>query len=315
MIVTWRCLADVRKCLASIYRHTGDVDFEVLVVDNASGDDSEAQIASDFPQVRFIQSGANVGFARANNIGFAHSKGDLILFLNPDTELESNVLSEVLRYMNRHELVGAAGVRLLNSDGSLQDSCVQAYPTIVNQVLDSAFLRKTFPRSFLWGNRILTDPNGNRDVEAVSGAFFITRREVCAKVGGFTESYFMYGEDLDLSYKVRATGFALHCIHECAVIHHGGRSSSSRGRFFAHLRQRESIRQFLELRRGRFYARGYRFAMAAAACIRLALLFAGRINAKASSGAAIQETRERWKAILVWALRGRLEESWRVTQS
>ena len=304
IIVTWRSLEYLRACIHSVYRETQNLAVEIIVVDNASGDGSEALIRDEFPHVKFFQSHENLGFARANNMGYAHSSGEVLLFLNPDTEIRADVFAEMVAHLCSHPAAGAVGARLLNSDGSLQTSCVQAYPTILNQVLDSEALRRLFPTSSLWGMQALFSGDERpTDVDAISGACFMVKREVFAAVGLFTETYFMYAEDLDLSYKITKTGHRIQYLPSCEVIHHGGRSSEKQGPFFANLCQRESIVQFFRNTRGPFYSNCYRAALAASAALRIGVLVLSlpfrRAAARSKNSRIVLQ---KWLAHFRWAI-------------
>jgi|HubBroStandDraft_6_1064221.scaffolds.fasta_scaffold201988_2 N-acetylglucosaminyl-diphospho-decaprenol L-rhamnosyltransferase len=270
IIVSWRSLEDLRVCLKSVYSHTRNLSYEVIVVDNASGDGTESAIRTEFPRVDFIQSLHNLGFAKANNLGYLKSSGDILVFLNPDTEITEDVFARMAAHLRAESRVGAVGARLLNKDGSLQTSCVQAFPTILNQLLDSNALRRMFPNSRLWGMKALFSPSAApADVEAISGACFVVKRSVFEEIGLFTETYFMYVEDLDLSYKIRRAGHAIHYMPDCSVIHYGGRSSTKQGTSFVSLHQRESLRRFFLSTRGEAYGNCYRAAIGALSALRI----------------------------------------------
>jgi N-acetylglucosaminyl-diphospho-decaprenol L-rhamnosyltransferase len=304
IIVTWRSYDYLRACIRSICRETRDLIFEIIVVDNASGDDSEAMIGKEFPNVRFFQSRENLGFAKANNFGYAHSSGSVLLFLNPDTEIRDNVFAEMVIHLRSHAAVSAVGARLLNTDGSLQTSCVQAYPTICNQILDSEALRRLFPGSSLWGTRALFSNHGRPvNVDAISGACFMVKRDVFAAVGLFTEAYFMYAEDLDLSYKITKSGKHVQYLPGCEVIHHGGTSSEKQGPFFANLCQRGSLLQFFQNTRGRFYAKCYRAALAVSAALRVGLLLLSLpFQRTVSKGDNAHGSLRKWLTNFRWAI-------------
>jgi GT2 family glycosyltransferase len=302
IIINWNSLEYLRDCLASIYRETKDVNFELIVVDNNSQDDCTV-LLDEFPTMRLIQAGKNLGFARANNLAFQQSNGELLLFLNPDTELTSDSLSTMAHYLQAHSEVGAVGARLLNSDGSVQTSCVQAFPTIWNQIVDCELLRKGFPESRLWGTRALTE-GGSPDAEVISGACFLVKRAIFEEVGHFGEEYFMYADDLDLSYKIKSAGYEIHCLRNCTVVHHGGKSSAQRVDNFSDVIQRNSIAIFLKKTRGPRYALAYRNAIAAVACTRLVLTLCmapfsrSRLLRKKSPRSVAQK----WTNILRWAI-------------
>jgi hypothetical protein len=272
IIVTWKSLEDVRMSISSIYRNIRDLSYEVIVVDNASGDDTEHVIRTEFPGVLFVQSDSNRGFARGNNLGYTRSSGEMLLFLNPDTEITQNVFARMVAYLRGNVTAGAVGARLLNSDGTLQTSCVQAYPTIYNQLLDCDVLRRIFPQWRMWGMRALFSINEPVEVDVISGACFMVKRNVFESVGWFTETYFMYAEDLDLSYKISKSGKRIYYLPDCPVIHHGGRSSTKQVLQFANLQQRESLLHFFRTTRGTFYGNAYRAALAISAVVRMSLV-------------------------------------------
>jgi GT2 family glycosyltransferase len=273
---------------------------EVIVVDGASFDGCDAMLATDFPAVVFIQSPDNVGFARANNLGVRHSQGEYLLFLNPDTLFVENTARSLLEMLEADDSVGAIGCRLLNRDHSVQTSCVQSYPTVVNQLLDSEWLRKKTPKSRLWGMAALFG-TGPSDVEVLSGACIMMPRRVYDRVGGFTEAYFMYGEDLDLCYKVRRAGFRVVYNPATSLVHFGGGSTARTVSTFSVVMMRSSIHRFLTLHRGRGAAARYRLAMLVSALGRMAvlwpLLLLGRQVVTNGTGSW-----QKWLAVLRWSL-------------
>src|SRR5262249_12335433 len=153
--------------------------FEILVVDNASFDGCSEMIENEFPAVRFIQSHENLGFARANNLAFKHSTGRILLFLNPDTEVVGPAVASMVASLEAMPDAGVVGAKLLNSDYSLQTSCVQSFPSILNQVFDADYLRAMLPNSSLWGNKVLfQDSRDPRPVDGITGACLMVRRRV-----------------------------------------------------------------------------------------------------------------------------------------
>jgi N-acetylglucosaminyl-diphospho-decaprenol L-rhamnosyltransferase len=304
IIVNWNSADYLRACLSSLYRETRGISFEVVVVDNASYDGCEKIIREAFPSARLVESAENLGFARANNLACRYSSGEILLFLNPDTELVGNPLPQLVTHLGTHPSVGAVGVRLLNTDGSVQTSCVQAFPTIWNQLLDFDLLRRWFPTWDLWGTRSLFCLDHQpAEVDAISGACFMVKRSVFEEAGLFGEQYFMYADDLDLSYRIKKAGYSIHCLNHCQVIHHGGKSSAKQGNCFSDVLQRESLGRFFRTTRGRMYSWGYRAATAVIALIRLALViclmpFRG-LGLQGKPAACVLR---KWSAILRWAV-------------
>jgi hypothetical protein len=305
IIINWNSVDFLRKCLASVYAGAPRLKFETIVVDNASFDGCGEMLGREFPCVFFIQSHENLGFGGANNLGFARSRGRNILFLNPDTETIGPALEAMCLFLDSRDDAGAAGGKLLNSDLSVQTSCIQAFPTILNQSLDIEQLRELFPKSALWGTRpLFTNPATPVPVEGISGACLMAKRSVLEKVGGFSNDYFMYGEDVDLCYKIQQEGSKCYYVSHANVVHHCGRSSSSKPeKNFSAVMMRESRLKFMRKTKGELYASAYRSSTALVAVFRLLalgaafLLTAGRVRRN-----SIQAAFAKWVSILRWAV-------------
>lgn len=274
IIVNWNSADFLRKCLSSLGRNIAGLSSETIVVDNASFDGCDRLIREEFPQVKFIQSRVNLGFSGANNLAFANSTGRNLLFLNPDTEVVGPALQQMFSQLESDAGVGIVGARLLNTDLTVQKSCIQRFPTLLNQALDADYLRRVFPKSGFWGiQRLLDADQGPAAVDAVSGACLMIRRSVFEQVGRFNTNYFMYAEDVDLCFKVRRAGGKVHYVGNAAVIHHGGRSTASKlDNGFANIVFRESRFKFMRENHGNIYAVLYQFTMAVVAVCRLLLL-------------------------------------------
>lgn len=274
-------------------------------MDNASFDGSEQMIKKEFDTVRFIQSQQNLGFSRGNNLGFEHSVGRILLFLNPDTELVGPALECMVASMESLPDAGAIGPKLLNSDHSIQTSCLQSFPSIFNQAFSADCLRKMFPTWSLWGNRALfTDISRPVYVEGISGACLMVRRTAFVHVGQFTSTYFMYGEDMDLCYKLQAAGWRNYYVPGAIVIHHGGQSTTAQSdKQFSSVVMRESLFRFMRIHYGGFYARLFQLITALAALCRLSLL--GVAMAFSSAHAkrnSLLLSFSKWFRVLRWAL-------------
>lgn len=294
IIVNWNSTAYLLKCLESIYAQTHETAFEIIVVDNASPDGNIGIVKQQYPDVVLIESPVNLGFAGANNLGFRASRGEYVVFLNPDTVLRNAAFDLMLRQVCSLPSVGAAGCTLLNEDQSLQTAAIQTFPTIVNQLLDLDVLRNRFPACSLWNIAPLfaggTEPSR---VEVISGACVLFRREVFAQIGQFSEEYFMYAEDLDLCYKAAQGGFTNYYIPQGQIIHYGGKSSIRRR---AVVMKWRSILRYVAKHRGYSYQLVFRAAMACGALGRLALLVAA---VAVSRGARRDSARD---ALLKWWL-------------
>jgi hypothetical protein len=301
IIVNWKSVDYVRKCLESIYKFTQGVSFEVIVIDSASYDGSGEMLAREFPAAVFIQSTENAGFAKANNLAAKRAKGRALLLLNPDTEFGENSLRILVQRLWTDSTTGAVGCRLLNADGSLQTSCVQAFPTVLNQVLDSEFFRRLFPRWSIWGTAPLHSELP-LEAEALSGACILVKRAVFDQVGGFSEHYFMYGEDIDLCFKIRQAGYRIFHVPETNIVHFGGCSTRRSVSNFSNVMMRQSVYCFLRKNRGKVSAFFYRAAMAAASVVRMLVLLCMLIVPRKPSQAPRFDSLQKWLSIFRWSL-------------
>jgi N-acetylglucosaminyl-diphospho-decaprenol L-rhamnosyltransferase len=304
IIINWKSADFLMECLASIEKADMRMAFEIIVVDNASFDGARERLAEQHPSVLFIQSLENLGFSRANNRAVNHARGDTLLFLNPDTEVEERAVDLLYECLRQLPACGAVGGRLLNTDGSLQFACVQANPTILNQVLGTDAFHRWFPRSRLWGAAGLLDRHeGPIPVEVVSGACIMMRRVVFNEVGGFSSEYFMYGEDVDLCYKVAKAGYQNYHLPTAQIVHHGGSSSSQASSEVIWTLMRESRARFFQKHHGRLYAALYRKSMAVAAGFRLMALFFCLPLMGSSRKSRWALRARKWQAVLKWGIR------------
>lgn len=296
IIVNWNSTAYILKCVESIYANTHEIEFEILVVDNASPDGDVRIVKQRFPEVILIESPANLGFACANNIGCRASRGEFVAFLNPDTVLVNSAFDLMLRQARTLPTVGAVGCKLLNGDRSVQTSAIQTFPTILNQLLDLDVLRSRFPACHLWDIAPLyADSIEPRRVEVISGACVMLRREVFVQIGQFSEEYFMYAEDLDLCYKATKKGFVNYFVPEGEIVHYGGTSSNPRR---AVLMKWRSILKYVEKHRGYSYLLAFRAAMTCGALARLAVLITLMVVRGGARRNATRETLIKWWLIL-----------------
>jgi N-acetylglucosaminyl-diphospho-decaprenol L-rhamnosyltransferase len=232
IIVNYNTRDLLRDCLTSIYLSQGDLSFRVIVVDNASADGSAAMVQTEFPQTDLIASQLNGGFASANNVGLRRvgfsSDGTpgpgappYALLLNPDTLLPATALADMVSFMDGHPGVGAAGPKLVLPDGRLDLACRRAFPTPTVSFYRMVGLSKLFPHSPLFGryNMTFADPDELIEVDSVVGAFMIVRREAIGQAGLLDESYFMYGEDLDWAYQIKANDWKIYYNPAVTVTH------------------------------------------------------------------------------------------------
>ena len=305
IIINWHSKKFLKNCLKTIIDNTINLAYEIIVVDNASYDGCETLIKKHFPDVKFIQSNKNLGFAKANNLAYQYSSGHNILFLNPDTEIIDNAISNLLKNLEELPNAGIVGPILLNSDLTIQESCVQSYPTIINQVLDSQILRNLFPKSNLWGNSpIYNSHDKPYKVDSVSGASLMIKRSIFEKVKYFSEDYFMYSEDIDLCYKVNQLGYDIYFIPNAKILHYGGGSSEKHEyNQFSSIMQCESQWIFFKKHRSIYYALSYRMAIAMTALTRMTVAKIIRgLAEEASTQEKYQQSYKKWKAKLKWSI-------------
>jgi GT2 family glycosyltransferase len=304
IIVNWNSKDYVRQCLKTLFTQCQNMGLEVIVVDGGSFDGCDLMIAAEFPQVIFIQVKQNVGFARANNAGFERATGKFVWLLNPDTEVIGQAATTLLQTLQSRREIGMVGARLLNSDGSLQTSCVQSLPTALNQALDSEFLRRRFPQWSFWGIGALQSQAQPVEVEAICGACMMLRREDFERVGRFNPGYFMYGEDMDLCLKIHQAGLKIVYVPGAEVRHHGGGSSQKQFSKFSAVLMREAVTFYLSSNFSIFHAWFYRFCMAVSALGRIAALLAVRLVARSESKVKNFFSLQKWTAILRWSFGG-----------
>jgi N-acetylglucosaminyl-diphospho-decaprenol L-rhamnosyltransferase len=299
--VNWNSLEYLRECVRSVYAETKGIDFEIIVVDNASPEGGIDTLRDEFPQIKIVKSPDNLGFARANNLGFQDSSGQYVLLLNPDTRLAGPAINQLLNAIKSLPDAGIVGGKLLNSDLSVQTQAIQKFPTILNQLLNIEALRLRWPRCPLWALGPLFEKNELPvRVDVIPGACMLMRREVFAKVGMFSDDYFMYGEDLDLNYKVKLIGLSSYYVGEAEIIHHGGRSSSrQKVSQWSTVMKYKAMLCFYRKSRGKLYGSCYRAAMASSAVGRLILL---GLMFPVGDREAIRWTAAKWSTILKWAI-------------
>ena len=274
IIVNWKSVEFLKDCIASILSTTHCLNYEIIVVDNASQPLACQGLAVSNPHVKVVCSDRNIGFARANNLGLEYANGERILFLNPDTVVLGEAILEMVRTLDSSPEIGVVGCRLLNSDRSLQTTCVQRFPTLTNQLLGVEWLQKRTPGLPIWGMRALFAPktSGPAEVDVVSGACLMARRSALVEVSGFSTDYFMYAEEADLCYKMRRAGKKICYTGKAEIVHLGGQSTKEKGSSFSDVVMRESIFVLLRKFKGLPYATAYRMIMFLSAAVRVMML-------------------------------------------
>lgn len=209
IIVNYNVKHFLWQCLDSVHRAAKGLDVDVWVVDNASTDNSIDYVRLDYPHVHFIENTENVGFSRANNQAIRQSDGELILLLNPDTFIAEDALSHCIHFFEEHPRAGALGIHMVNRDGSFARESRRGLPTPAAAFYKIIGLGRLFPTHRRFAKYYMghLPEFSDGQIEAVSGAFMMLRRQALKEVGALDETYFMYGEDIDLSYRIGQGGW------------------------------------------------------------------------------------------------------------
>ena len=237
VIVNWNTKDLLRGCLNSIYGDQPGVEFEVLVVDNASTDGSPEIIRREFPQVRLFANQKNRGFAGGNNQAIPECHGRYVMLLNPDSVLKPDAIQILLDYLEDHPEAGVVGPRLINPDGSLQVSCYPK-PTVLREFWRMFHLDALYPLSEYRMDAWRADQP--KRVDVLKGACLLVRQKVFEKVGLLDESYFVYSEEVDFSRRIRQAGWELVWVPGAQVVHYGAESTSQ-----------VALKMFLQLYQGK----------------------------------------------------------------
>ena len=236
IIVNYNVRYYVEQCLHSLERALEGIDSEVIVVDNHSHDGSLDYLTGRFPQVTFIESTRNLGFARGNNIAIRQSVGEYVLLLNPDTFVGEQTLHEAVRFLDDHPDAGAVGVKMHNSDGSLAPESRRGIPSPMTSLYKIVGLCKYFPRHPRYGHYYMSGMSWEKpgQIEIISGAFCMVRRKVLDQVGLLDEDFFMYGEDIDLSYRIYQAGIQNWYL-PLPILHYKGESTQKSSFRYVHV--------------------------------------------------------------------------------
>ncbi len=227
IIVSYNVRGFLEQCLHTVRRAGAGMHLEVIVVDNGSGDESMPYLKPLFPEVTFMEARSNGGFAKACNLGYRHATGSYVLFLNPDVLLGEETLHAALDFLLRHPEAGAVGVKMIDGSGRFLKESKRGFPAPLAALYKLCGLARLFPRSPFFSRYYLghLDEYQNHSVDVLAGAFMMLPRTVLDEVGLFDEAFFMYGEDIDLSYRITKKGYLNYYLAETAVIHFKGESS------------------------------------------------------------------------------------------
>lgn len=223
IIVNWNTKDFLNDCLLSIPSGAGGISYEILIVDNASTDDSINFIENNFPNVKLIKNYANTGFAAACNQGAGSAMGRYLFFLNPDTVLEKDSIKKMIDFAEKEGWVGAVGPQLIGRDGGVQNS-VRAFPSLKSILTGDTFLKRLLPRGKK--DRLFNKLSGElpSSVEQVSGAAFLVKKDLWRNIGGMDTKFFMFYEEVDLCRRLKNIGYNIYYLPTAKIIHLGGGS-------------------------------------------------------------------------------------------
>ena len=227
VIVNYNVKHFIEQCLFSVLKASEKIECEVFVVDNNSVDGSVTLVKEKFPEVQLIVNKTNSGFSVANNQAIKIAKGEYVLLLNPDTVVQEDTFTKILSFMDAHPEAGGLGVKMLDGQGNFAPESKRGLPTPEVAFYKMFGFSRFFPKSKRFGKYHLSylSENEINEVDVLSGAFMLMRKSVLDTIGLLDETFFMYGEDIDLSYRITKAGFKNYYFPETQIIHYKGEST------------------------------------------------------------------------------------------
>ncbi len=299
IIVNWNTRDILGNCLRSIYDQTNEVEYEVVVIDNASSDDSAAMVRAEFPQVVLIENSNNLGFAAANNQGMAIAGGRYVLLLNSDTIVLDGAIQKTISYADDHQDIGVLGCQVWENEREIQKTCF-AFPSAWGVILQKMGLRRLFPRSRVFG-RIdygWWDRTSPMDVDVVSGMFMLVRKYAIDQVGLMDEDYFVYAEETDWCFRFKKNGWRCVFAPVARIIHlDGGNKSTDLVKVKMCVQMQKSVLLFFKKHHSviqYFLARLILTAYTGLRCLAFTLMLIGRIIVGKDVNNNLKESRSHW---------------------
>lgn len=300
VIVTWNARDLLLAALASIVREVRGVSYEVIVVDNASGDGSADAVEAAFPEAKVIRNRRNLGFAGGNNVGLREAKGRYAALLNADTVVRAGAFERMVAYLDAHPDVGACAPQLLNPDGSKQN-CIHNFPSLVTEIVNVSLLRMLLPGKYPSKRRDYPEPI---EVEAVLGACLLVRREILEQVGPMDDGYFFFMEETDWCARMRDAGWKVVHVPDARITHLSGAASKKKLPLETRVEYLRSLYRFYGKHRGG----AQRAAVVALRMVKLTInLLIFSALALVTLGLASRPRRKAAESawLLLWHLRGR----------
>jgi GT2 family glycosyltransferase len=227
IIVSYNVRHFLEQCIKSVIRASHSLDVDIVVVDNHSEDDSVSMVQTLFPKIKLIVNEDNIGFSKANNQAILQSEGNYILLLNPDTLLEESVLISTLNFMETHPEAGGLGIKMIDGYGHYLHESKRGLPTPWAAFCKMSHLSQLFPHSRFFNHYYMgyLPINEINKIEVLAGAFMLLNRKILDKIGLLDEDFFMYGEDIDLSFRITEAGYFNYYFPEALMIHYKGEST------------------------------------------------------------------------------------------
>jgi len=227
IIVNYNVKYFLEQCLHSVQKSCAGIDVEIIVADNNSTDGSRAYLEDNFINVKFIWNSDNIGFAKANNLALEKATGNFILFLNPDTIVAEDCIEKCLHFFELNKAAGAIGIRMVDGSGNFLKESKRAFPSPLTSLFKLSGLSGLFPRSKIFARYHLghLSENENHEVDVLAGAFMMIPKKILDEIGNFDQRFFMYGEDVDLSYRIQKAGYKNYYFAESTIIHFKGEST------------------------------------------------------------------------------------------
>jgi len=310
IIVNWNTGDSLRDCLVSIRQNSANQKVKIIIVDNASNDGSGAMVKTFFPEVTLIDSGGNIGFGRANNLGVAQADTPFILFLNPDTQVLGNSIDTMIDFLKANPSVGAVGCKMKSPPGvDIPDAKahtlgLQWFPSPFTELLNILLLSGKTIEMF---KKYLPyqDPNESAYVSKLYGGCLMVRKETLEQVGCFDERFFMYAEDVDLCRRITEHGWKLYYLSEAEIMHQVGRASVKTSGDFSTLMRCESISKLMNKYYGKKGEVVYKIVIFAGSHVRLVILVILTVFSHFFSPGRkmdIRESLRKYKAMIQWSL-------------
>lgn len=270
VIVTWNGRAYAVECLDSLRHNASGLTLQTIVVDNASTDGTPEAVREQFPEVQLVQADTNLGFSKGNNLGMRLADADYVCLINSDVVVPPQCLENMLAFMERNPDIGMLGPKMVAPDGRTGDS-VMRLPTVWNSFCCAMGFHRIFPTA-KWLNGFMMSEfpyDRTADVEVLTGWFWMIRKSALEEVGGLDEQFFMYGEDIDWSYRFLKAGWRVVFYADAWALHYGAASSCrAPARFYVEMRRANL--QYFNKHHGRLAERGYRLVLFVHEAIRIA---------------------------------------------